>query len=312
MPTMTLVEYAKTLPANSVQRPIIEMFAQSSDIFGALPFEGLGGQPVYEGFRTAQLPTVGFRAINEPSTSGIGRLTPFQESTYVLDHDLDVDAAIVRRAGMGRRSQEERMATAAMGRLWVDTFLKGDNSANLRVFDGLQRRAAKFSRKIDNSAASGGAALSLLKLDQAIAAVNGPTHIIAPFAMRPLFIAAARNSTLTGFVIQTWDDIGKPKMTYGGLPILWGYEKDDHGDILPFTEVATGGGGAVTSSIYVVAFGEGKLRGLEMKPMEVLDLGLLENGITYRTHISWDVGIVDEHKYCFARLTSITNAAITA
>lgn len=312
MPLMTLTEYAKTLPDTSVARPIIEMFAKSSDVFQALPFEDLDGKPVYEGFRTSQLPAVGFRGINEGSTNGIGRMDPFQEATYILDHDLDVDAAIVRRAGENRRAQEEAMAIAAMGKIWIDTFLKGDNVSNLRVFDGLQKRANKYNRKIDNSAASGGGPLSLLKLDQAINTVNGPTHILAPYSSQPLWIQAARNTSLSGFVIQSWDEVGKPKMSYAGLPILWGYPKDDHGDVLPFTEVGAGGGAAQTTSFYICAFGEGKLRGLQIKPLDVNDIGLLQDGITYRTHVSWDVGLVDEHKYCLARLTSITNAAFVA
>jgi hypothetical protein len=276
-----------------------------------LPFVGLTG-PVYEGYRTAQLPSPTFRAINEASSNGGGKITPFQEASYVMDHDIDIDRAIVDRSGMERRSQEEQMGVAAAGRKWVDTFLKGDNTTQPREFNGLAKRSALFSRTISNNAASGGGALSLLKLDTAINAVNKPTHIIAPFDSRPLWIQAARNTTLTGFVIQTWDQVGGAKLTYAGLPILFGYEKDDNVPVLQFNEVATGGGGAVTASLYVVSFGPGKLQGIQLKPLEPRDIGLLENGITYRTHLSWDVGLVDEHKYCFARLRDWTNAAIVA
>lgn len=307
----TLVEYAKGLETGNPARPLIEMFATSSDIIAALPIDGLTGA-VYEGYRQAVLPTVGFRGINEAGTSGTGRVTPFSEPTFIMDHDLDVDRAIVDRYGPVRRAREETMAAASAGKLWVDTFLKGDNTSNPRLFDGLQRRARLFSRKMDNSAASGGAALSLSKLDEAIANTSNPTHIIADWGMMPKFIAAARNTTISGFVIQSWDETGKPKMSYGGLPILWGYQKSKHGTILPFTEVATGGGGAVTTSLYVVSFRDGGLKGIQIKPMTFQDHGLLENGITYRTHMSWDVGIVDEDEFCLTRLTSITNAAIVA
>lgn len=307
----TLVEYAKGLGTDSPERPLIEMFANSSDVMSAIPFDGLTGA-VYEGFRQAALPTVGFRGINEPSTTGTGVLTPFQEASYIVDHDLDVDSAIVRRYGETRRAREETMAMAAAGRLWIDTFLKGDNSSNPRVFDGLQRRSRLFGRTIVNNAASGGGPLSLLKLDQAIANTNQPTHIIADFATMPLWIQAARTQSLTGFVLQTWDEIGKPKMSYAGLPILWGYQKDDHSAMLPFSEVAAGGGSPVTTSIYIVSFRDGGLKGIQLAPMSFKDMGLLENGITYRTHLSWDVGLVDEHKYSLTRLSSITNAAIVA
>jgi hypothetical protein len=303
----TLVEYAKSLETKDPARPLVEMFASASDIIGALPFDGLTG-PVYEGFRQAVLPTIGFRGINEVSTSGTGVITPFQEPSFIIDHDLDVDRAIVDRYGETRRAREETMAMAAAGKLWADTFLKGDNTSNPRVFDGLQRRARLFNRTITNSAASGGAALSLLNLDRAIANTSQCTHIIADYLTWPLWIAAARNTSLSGFVIQTWDQVGTPKMSYGGKPILWGYERDDHGSMLPFTEVGSGGGAAVTSSIYTVSLRDGGLKGIQIKPMMFKDMGLLENGITYRTHMSWDVGIVDEHKYCLTRLTSFTNA----
>lgn len=309
--SLTLVEYAKGLDVGDKARPIIEMFAQSTDIYSALPFEGLTG-PVFEGYRTAAIPAPTFRAINEASSNGGGKITPFQESSFVMDHDIDIDRAIVDRHGMNRRYQEEKMGVAGAGRKWVDTFLKGDNTTQPREFNGLAKRSAFFSRTQTNSAASGGAALSLLKLDQAINAVNKPTHIIVPFDSKPLWIQAARNTTLSGFVIQTWDQVGGPKLTYAGLPLLFGYEKDDNTPVLQFNEVGSGGGAAQTASLYVCSFGEGKLRGIQLKPMQVQDKGLLENGITYRTHLSWDVGLVDEHKYCFSRLTSWTNAAIVA
>jgi len=307
----TLVEYAKGLPTTDPARPLIEMFATSSDVMGAIPFDGLTG-PVYEGFRQASLPTVGFRGINETSTTGVGTIAPFQEASYIIDHDLDVDRAIVDRYGETRRAREETMAMAAAGRLWIDTFTKGDNTSNPRVFDGIQRRSRLYNRAISNNAASGGGALSLLKLDQAIANTNQPTHIIADFATMPLWIQAARTQSLTGFVVQSWDDIGKPKLSYAGLPILWGYQKDDHAAMLPFSEVGSGGGAAQCTSFYVVSFRDGGLKGIQLKPMSFNDKGLLENGITYRTHMSWDVGLVDEHKYCLTRLSSITNAAFVA
>lgn len=307
----TLVEYAKGLPTTNPARPLIESFATSSDVLAAIPFDGLTG-PVYEGFRQAALPTMGFRGINEAGTNGTGKVEPFQEPSFIIDHDLDVDRAIVDRYGEERRAREETMAMASAGKLWIDTFLKGDNPANPRVFDGLQRRARLFGRTHNNSVASGGAALSLYNLDKLRQQVSNPTHWIFGFDLMPRLIQAARNTSISGFVIQSWDEVGKPKMTYAGIPILFGYEKDDHGTILPFNEVGAGGGSAVTTSIYLVSFRDGGLKGLQIRPMSFDNKGLLENGITYRTHMSWDVGLVDEHKYCLARLTSITDAAFVA
>lgn len=310
-PVMTLVEFLKNGDIPDQTRPLVSMFAKSSDVMEALPWEGLTG-PVYLGFRQASIPQLGFRGINEPSTSGAGTLTPFQEATYVIDHDIPVDRVLVEQGGQRRRALEEAGAMAAAGELWLNSFLKGDNSLNPRVFNGLQKRSLQFGRTMHNSTTAGGAPLSLSKLDQAIQNTRKATHIIFPWAAKYLLIAAARNTQLTGFVMQSWDEAGKPKITYAGLPILFGYEKDFHPAILPFTEVGAGGGAAQTSSLYVVSFGEQGLRGIQLSPLQVRDVGLLQDSITYNTHVSWNCGIVDEHPFCFTRLDSWTLAAIVA
>ena len=316
MPIMTLVEYAKGAPAGQANIPYIEMFARSSDVSEVLPIDGING-PVYEGTKSAALPSVAFRGINENSTSGLGRVETYQEATYVVDHDIDVDDAIIRRNGMERRTREEALAMTALGRLFLDTFIKGDNTTNPREFSGLQKRCDQYSnRKLAAGSTSGGDALSLTKLDEAIARVNAGTsrkYIIAPRAMLPRFIGAARNTSISGFVTQTWDDVGKPKLTYAGIPILFGYEPDKHSTFMPFTE-ACPGGGATGSSIYVVALGGDRVRGIQLKEMGAEDVGRVLTGSkpVYRTHISWDVGIVDEHDYGVCRLWGVKDAAIVA
>ena len=311
---MTLTEYAKGFSNEDIRRTIIEMFTQYSDVFEVMPFEGLRGSK-YVGFREAALASPQFRGINEASSTGHGVISPFDEATAIIDHDIDIDRAIVDRHGPERRNYEERMGITAFARLWIDTFVKGDRSVNPRVFNGLNVRAADFGRLLNNSTSSGGAALSLLNLDQTINQVSkksGTTYIFVPFLSIPLWIQAARTTTLTGFVMQTWDEVGTPKISYGGHRLLWGYPKDDQQPVLQFNEVGNGGGSAVTASLYVMTLGEGMLRGIYVRNLTPEDVGLLQDRKTFRTHISWDVSIVDEHKYCFNRLTSWTNAAIVA
>src|SRR5882724_9671160 len=161
---ITLPEYAKGFANEDVRRTVIEMFTQYSDIFEVMPFETLRGSK-YTGYREAALPVPVFRAINESSSSGHGLISRFDEATYIIDHDIDVDRAIQDRHGPERRNYEERMGITAFARLWVDTFIKGDQSTNPRVFNGIQLRSNLFGRKFHNSAISGGGALSLANLD---------------------------------------------------------------------------------------------------------------------------------------------------
>jgi hypothetical protein len=311
---ITLPEYAKGFAQEDIRRAVIEMFTQYSDVFEVMPFETLRGSK-YSGYREAALPQPVFRAINEASSSGHGTISPFDEATYIIDHDIDVDRAIQDRHGPERRNYEERMGITAFARLWVDTFIKGDQSTNERVFNGLQVRARKFGRLYHNSTASGGAALSLANLDQFlnnISRKSGTTYMMVPFVSLPLWIQAARNSNLTGFVMQTWDETGLPKLSYANLRLLFGYPKDDHAPVLQFNEVGNGGGSAVTASLYGFTVGEGMLRGITVRPLTPEDVGLLQDRKTFRTHIAWDVGLVDEFKYCLGRLDSWTNAPIVA
>lgn len=317
---ITVTEYAKGLANEDIRKPAIETFARSTDVFDAMPFEGLKGS-VFVFYRQAVLATPQFRGLNESSSSGHGVIQPLQENTAIIDHDIDVDRAIVDRHGPERRTTEEEMGMTAFGQLWATTLIKGDQSTNPRVFNGLQVRASggrySTTTNIHNSTSSGGAALSLTNLDKAINAVNRPTHIIAPYQSRPLWIQLARTTTLSGFVMQDFDvsgnkGVGGLKGEYAGLRFLWGYPKDLHPYMLDFTEVGNGGGSAVTASLYVVSFGENRLRGLQLRPLESRDIGLLENGITYRTHLSWDTGIVVEHPFSQCRLDSWTNAPIVA
>src|SRR5580658_1292985 len=140
---MTLTEYAKGFANEDVRRGVIEMFTQYSDVLEALPFESLKGSK-YTGYREAALPTPVFRAINESSSSGHGIITPFDEATYIIDHDIDIDRAIEDRHGPERRNYEEKMGITALARLFVDTFVKGDQTQNPRLFNGVQVRAGKF------------------------------------------------------------------------------------------------------------------------------------------------------------------------
>lgn len=311
---ITLPEYAKGFAKEDIRRTVIEMFTQKSDVLEVMPFESLRGSK-YTGYRESALPQLQFRGINEGSSSGHGYIQPFDEATYIIDHDIDVDRAIQDRHGPERRNYEERMGITAAARLWVDTFIKGDQSVNPRVFNGIQIRSNQFGRKFHNSAANGGGPLSLINLDQTLnnlSKKSGTSYILVPFVSLPLWIQAARTQTLTGFVMQTWDQIGMPKLSYGGHRILFGYPKDDQQPVLQFNEVASGGGSAVTASLYGLTLGEGMLRGIQVRPLSPEDVGLLQDRKTYRTHIAWDVGIVDEHKYCMTRLDSWTNAAIVA
>jgi len=278
----TLIEYAKGVQDDKA-RAVIELFPESVDFLGVIPFETApGGAYRYE--QEGALPSnMAFRAINEAPTASHGLLNDYVESTFPIAGNIDVDRALIRRYGMDRRTREERMSIKKKAQVWADTFIYGDNQTTVREFSGLQTRLKVVGASVDgsnyesrvvaNATGSGGGALSLAQLDIAIGVTENPNAIIMPKALKTRMIAAQRDTSIGGFITFDKNEMGVEVMRYGDLPIYTGYGVTPFGEFLPFTEVAYGGGSAVTSSIYIVNFSDMGVCGLQVAGMEVHDFG---------------------------------------
>lgn len=319
MTAMTYLEYAKGAETDKA-RAIIELFPESVDFMGVIPIVNAPGG-VFRYDEEGALPSnMGFRAINEAPTSGHGLMNDRVEMTFPIAGNLDVDRALVRRHGPERRAREEAMGVKKKAKLWADTFIDGDNASEPREFTGLKARLKAvggstdgsnyLSRIMANSASSGGGALSLAQLDRAIGLVERPNALIMPKALKDRFAAAQRDTNIGGYITLDKDEMGRVVTRYGELPIYTGYGVTKFGEYLPFTEVGVGGGSAVTSSIYIVRFDVDGVAMIEVKPIEVTDFGLLEDGVTLRTNVEHDIGLVNLDPFASLRLSSITNAAI--
>jgi hypothetical protein len=310
---ITLAEYAKGMPEASATRTFVENMVDESDIMRAVPF-----LPAFNGKKEFQdissLPTVGFRGLNQAGNQATGTTSLRSEDTFFIDEYIYVDRAVTDRLGMGERARQERLKSTALAQMFTTKFISGDNTSTPTEPTGIKARCQIVNTNLlHNSAASGGAALSLANLDKLFYFVNKPTHWIVPITLLPQFDVAARNSTLSGQTYTTeTDGFGRLIRKYKGLPVLFGYEPDDTPDPLPLTEVASGGGAAVTGSIYLISFAPGHMYAIEQTSLAVEDEGLLKGTPQYSTHIKWDWGIAREHPRSVARLTSITNAAFVA
>lgn len=311
MTAMPLTEYAKG--ADELTRGITDIFVEESDIIGAMMFESVSGG-VYRYDLEATLPGIAFRGLNESYTPDFSIENPQVEITMIAGGEADVDIATLRRHGEARRTRETNRKIKKWARVWTDKFINGDHTSSPREFDGLKNRIVTGSQLIHNSGASGGAALSLLKLDELIAKVRGPNKVLimAP-AMKRRFTALIRDTSVSGYIMETRGSLGSPMITYNNIPFLCGFGEDgpDTGPIA-FDEVGNGGGSAVTSSIYCCSLREDGLFGIQDGAMHVKDFDELESKPAKRVRVEWDAGIVIEDPYSVARLTSITDAAIAA
>ncbi len=308
---MTLVEAAKSAmnQGAAMRSSIIELYAQNSDVLRTLPFDNINGNALRYN-REETLPGIGFRGVNEAYSEDVGVINPVTEPLVIAGGDLDVDKFILNTMGQDQRAVREAMKVKALAHRWTKAFIKGDSVSDPREFDGLQVRLSG-SQLVSAGSTSGGTALSLSKLDELIDAVDNPTHLIMNRTMRRRLSAAARLTTVGGFVTYGLDEFGRQVTQYNGLPILIAEQDNEGVDILRVDEAASSGA-ATATSIYCVSLGEGMLQGIQNGGMQVTDLGEVQTKPVLRTRIEWYAGIALFHPKAAARLWSIADAAVTA
>jgi hypothetical protein len=288
---------------------IIELFA-APDILKVLPFmEILGGS--YSYIQEAQLGAVAFRGINESYSTSVGLVNPEVETLRILGGDLDVDKALLRTHGADVRTQQERMKVKALSLFIAGMIINGDSESDPRSFDGLRKRITG-TQLFAAGSSSGGDALSLAVLDNAIDMVDGPTHLVMSRKMRNLLSNAAKNTSIGGFIQWDKNEFGERIMTYNDLPILVTDYDSTGAQVIDFNEANPGGGSAVGTSIYVVKFGDDGVTGLQNGTMEVDDLGQMNDKPVLRTRVEWLAGLAVLSARAAARVWGIKQAAVTA
>ncbi len=306
---LTLLEAAKLESGNAVKSAVIEMYAGSSDVLANLPFENINGNSLSYN-REASLPGVGFRGVNEAYTPSTGVLNPVTERLVIAGGDIDVDKFIVDTQGEAQRTVHEEMKIRALGLAWTRKFIKGDTASDAREFDGLQTRVTG-NQVISAGSTSGGAALSLAKLDEAIDQTFMPTHLLMSRAMARKFSAAARTTTVGGYINWDKNEFGMRVLSYNDLPI-WTVDLDNtETAILPFTEAASTGASTATS-IYVLGVGAMGLTGIQNGMIDARDIGELETQPAFRTRVEWYNGLAIYHGRAVTRLQHIGDLAIVA
>lgn len=305
---VNLLEVAKR-QKDLYKRGVIEVYANATELMQVLPFEDIEGMAVKYN-QESMLPGIGFRGINEAYTESTGVINPVMDPLVIAGGDVDIDRFLLRTGGEGQREGQEAMKIKSLAHKWSDTFIKGDNTTDPRVFDGLQVRLGG-SQLIANGATSGGDPLSLAKLDELIDAVDSPTHLIMNKTLARRLTAAARSTSVGGFVTWEKDEFGRRIMFYNDLPVVRMGANGEIYNTLDFVEAGSGGG-STASSVYCVSMGPGMLTGIQNSEIDVEDLGQLQTQPVERTRIEWYAGIAMYHPRAAARLSSVSNAAIVA
>jgi len=306
---LTLLEANKIDDGNVKRQAIIQMFAETSDILRVLPIEDIQGDS-YTYTLESELPGVGFRGINEAFSESTGVLNPQVEVLRICGGDLDVDLQLIRTRGIQVRDTHEAMKVKALSLTITDKLINGDSSVEPREFDGLRKRigGSQLIASQINGVADG--PLSLFQLDTAIDAVDGPTHLLMSKSMRNLINASAR-AGIGGVVEWDLDEFGTRTAFYNTYPILIVDTNATDQKIIDFDEAGSAGGNDHTS-IYVVSFGEDKVKGIQNGSIDVRDLGEIDAKPVMRTRVDWSFGFVVAHGRAVSRVWGITKATPVA
>lgn len=305
---VTLLEAAKLMDPEAAV--FVEQYANSQQLLQILPFRTIpsGALPYNQ---ESILPGIGFRGINEAFSESTGVINPQVEVCKIAGGDLDVDTYLVSTQGSEVRATQEMMKTKSLAHAWVRTFFKGVSSTNPRVFDGLQVRVTG-TQLVSNAAA--GAALSLAKLDEAIDLVDGNNKVMfMNRTMRRRLSAAAKSTTLSGYIDFMPSEFGWQTMMYNGIPIYTVDWDETDAQILDFTETSPDGSSSTScTSIYIANIGDMGVVGLQQAPMSVRDMGELQTQPVFRTRIEWASSFAVMSGRAVARVYGVTNAAVTA
>jgi len=297
---LTLVE-AKKHSTNPQELAIITELA-AGPLLQNLPFREVQGNGLFWK-REESLGDVGFRAFNDGYTESYATVKQQSEALKLFGGDIKVDRAIVDLEGPEARAYQIQAKTRAMRLCFEALFINGDSNSSAAEFDGLANRIASGSSQYIENAATPDA-LDLGALDEALDAVDaqgGQKYLVMSKSARRHLSKVARASSQIDI---ERNDFGYQQLFYGGVPVL---EIDrDH------LNVAILDSDASDQSIYVVAFGNDLLTGIQNGGPQVRDLGEATDSPTLVTRVEWYCGLALMNGRAAARLANVDATAALA
>jgi hypothetical protein len=300
---------------NGLEAAVIKMFMMESPILEELPFVGIEGDSYT--YRTeASLPSVEWRVINGTYSDSAGTINPKVERLFILGGEVKIDRFILATQGKGSRgvdikAYQYRMKAQAMSNEFDTAFFEGDDLVNPNQMVGMRRRLTGGQVLLQGS---GGAALTLAKLDQLLDTVVFPNKRL--YMNRTLrrklteLVTTSGTGTSNYQITTDLDGFGRQITKYNGVPIRIVELKGDMSTILDFDE-DPGDGASDTASVYCLAFGEDAVHGLyngNNKVATVEDFGEQESAPVHMGRVEAYYGLCVKHGRGAGRLRGILNS----
>ncbi len=330
--TLTLADYA--LQSNQpLVRGITYSLIDNGSVIQDIPFLTKATM-VASGVRfEGNLPTVNWAPLNAEGVTTKGTPTAYQEQVYMIRNNIDVDKLLVQdvNAIVDPRAAQTEAYMKSVTYDFNYKFLKNDHiTGDVNAPIGLRYRIDNggiFGVRPENKIDAGGVLLTqagatqatanqfIEFLDQLLWSVDSPegtgvTLYMNEVLKRRFAFVIRLMGTSGGFSIVQ-DQFNRSVQMYKGAIIRdVGYKADQATRIITNTELATGAAdtGSTYTSMYAVNFGTDHLFGWQFGDINAQDLGLLNNGVIYRTFIDWAVGLMNQSTRSIARLYDIKMA----
>jgi hypothetical protein len=313
----TLVEMSK-VETDMLRKSVIDIFLMEAIIMQLIPWETIGALST-KVVRMGTLPSVGFRKVNEGYTGSQGSLEQKTEHIALMGGNFDTDKAIARAKNTiaAARAITQVMMTKSMAYKFNDKYINGNPDTDSEEFKGIKQRVDDVyaegytGQKIDFQCNGVGflnsSAVShdfLNNMDKMMYQVRGHNPQIIHMCSTTLL--AIRSLLRKERLLDTTKDMFDRTIDMYGSAWLSdiGVKADQTSEIITTTETADGSAttGGESSSMFAVQFGIGeKLWGIQEYPMEVEDLGRLEDKPVYRTELDWPLGLAQVDPYCIVR-----------
>lgn len=320
---VSLYQSALTAEANGEFKKagVLKTFAETSPLLNAIPMVPVQGS-AFAWTRQVSLGSAGFRAVNGSYSESAGSVETRTVAMKIIGGDLDVDEFLVQAHGPAHRAMQEQAKAALIAQTISYQIIKGSSTvaggatADANGFDGLQVRygggfgstavvdgGENAGQIIQNS---GGGALSMRSLDEAIQLVENPTHLLMAKKMRVNIQAFLRGSSSVQMVK---DDFGRLVTTYNGLPIL---DADQLGTVSGLEQLGFNENNDSSTSIYCLSLTDMGLCMPTLGGVQVRDLGEQNSKAVRRTRVELYGNIADIHPRCVARLYDISDLVAVA
>lgn len=276
---MILLEQAKLLTQDMLQRGVIETMAKTSGVLQRLPFiEVVGSGYSYD--VVSELPSVEYRAVNGNYNENTVGVKQTVEHLVIMGGDADVDVYLTRTHSNlnDLRAMQTELKTKAVARQFEKDFFVGTGTSE--ALKGLDARLTEGVAGTEIKAP-----LSLDALNELLdAVVDGADCLYMSKKMRRDILSLLQANQ--HYIENGSDAFGRTVAKYGDV------------EIVPVEDSLIPAG-----KIYAVKFGtDSYVHGLSNGGVQVRDLGELDTKPCYRTRIEFYCGLATKHDKCFAVL----------